>query len=246
MTKDDAGEAISNAFYNWLDYEVASSSMDKNIYLDEYDEAIAGLKGGLDHPTNYTWPKLQSHLNRLPIWFEGFRLTNPEDDEFDYQAARLTFAGLMQISGSYRNQCYVQSKDQDDYLNRRTAAIGFNIYRFVDQRIRYRLPYYSDDLAETNIGIEDLNEQMKAVSKAGEFAVKRLCKRVEMGYDLQAEDSISALYMEAAQRMWLKFATDSVLLAAKIRDGDLAGVPFLEPKSISADPPPKVFYPMNV
>ena len=66
--------------------------------------------------------------------------------------------------------------------------------------------------------------------------------RLEAELAVGQEDSPSIQEVLKAQREWIIFATECVTLAAKIRRGELARVPFLEAKSISADP--KVTYPL--
>jgi hypothetical protein len=240
MSTKPASEVVSEALYGWLDAEVKSSGQDLNSYLDDHTHAIDGLKSGWEHPDNSTAQKFISHMDRFPIWWEAFAY-NPDDD---YQAARIMFNGLMQVSGTFRDQCYLQASNNDNYLNSRADAVGVNIYRLVEERLKTLLPS-PGDFTNADIDIEKLNEQRTKISDIGEFAIRRICIRANMGYDLEEEDSISVKYMELAQRRWLEFAVDCVAMYAKTRSGNLSAVPFLEPKSISAKPAPKVIYPLD-
>jgi len=231
---------IADVFYEWLKDEVNSSGTDRNKFLDEHETAVEGLKSGWGSPHNYIARKLESHLDRLPIWFEGFRL----DSDDDFQAARVAFAGLMQVSGCYRDQCYVQAQDAEDYIQRRQMAIGIGHDMAVKMQLSYILPA-SGNFNRALIDPDTLGKSMQAVSGLGERAVKILASRVENGEDLKQESSPSVTQMKYAQLEWLKFATESVVLMAKQRKGFLSAVPLLEPKSISADPPPKVVYPFQ-
>lgn len=231
---------IGEVFYDWLQEEVTSSGTDKNSFLDEYDTVIAGLKAGWDHPDNFAARKNEAHLGRLPVWFEAFK----QDPDNDYQAAKLAFAGLMLVSGCYRDQCYVQAQDAEDYIDRRGKAIGIPYDLAIKMRLQYLLPA-KGELSRAHIDVDHLYQSMKAVSKIGETAINRLTTRVSEGHDLKAESSPSVTQMKYAQLEWFNFATESVILFAKMRGGFLSAVPLLEPKSISADPSPKVIYPFN-
>ena len=239
---------IAEVLDGWLNAEVRSSGVD-NTYLDDYKTAIEGLKGGYGHPKNFTAGKHESHVHiRLPQAWETFVMTlepdTPEESR-DYQSAWLLFTPLMQVSGTYRNQCYMEASNANDYLTRRMSRpTALDMRQVVSDRLRVWLPE-PDNFADATITTEVLGRQLKLVSEAGSKAVKIVCARAAMKYDFGSEHSRSALAMIGAQSEWASFATDCVVLAAKIRNGELAKVPFLEPKSISADPPPAVKYPLR-
>lgn len=235
----DSAANISEAFSQWLRDEVASSSSegDVNVYLDEFNTAREGLRGGWDHPKNFTARKLESHLTRLPLWWEAYTL-DPSDD---YQSARFLFNSLMQVSGCYRNQCYMEAKDADDYKERRLKAVGIYLGTTVLHRLMDTVPA-SGSFAEADITLEELDKVRVEVSEAGEEAVRKVCKRTVAGFDFGVPDSMSAKFMMEAQHAWLNLSSDSVVFAAKIRGGELAAVPFLEAKSISEEP--QVIYPI--
>ncbi|MBI4034436.1 hypothetical protein HY380_00895 [Candidatus Saccharibacteria bacterium] len=232
--------SISQACLDWLGQEIQNSSTsgDINAYLDDYVTAVEGLSGGWDHPKNYTARKLESHLSRLPYWFEAYSY-DPLDD---YQSARLLFAGLMQTSGSYRNQCYLQATSAEDYIHRRTTrSIGINFQGFCQERLEELVP--DGRLSKARINLEGLGDHVSRAISVGEAAVRRVCNRVQDGQDLGKQTSASVMEMLMAQHVWSRLVIDSVIFAAKIRNGNLQTVPFLEPKSISLDP--KVIYPIT-
>ncbi len=239
-----SSEAISEAVYDWLEAEVATSSNpeDVNAVLNDYTSAIAGLHGGFEHPKNFTWNKAQSHISRLNSDFEIFADTLPNDKYYDKIAAKIIFDGLMQVSGSYRNQCYVEARDAEDYIERRQKAIGLNIANTVRNRLIDLVPQ-SGDFSSAKISVESLGERVKQVSQLGETAVKRLCSRAALGYDFGTPGSRSAQEMISAQYNWLNFALDSLILVAKYKDGDIAAVPFLEPISIT-EQSGSLYYPL--
>jgi hypothetical protein len=234
---EEPTEAVAGSFYKWLQTEVETSGTDRNRYLDEYDRALEGLKAGWEDPRNFTARKLESHNQRLPLWWEAYTY-NPLDD---YQSARILFAGLMQLSGAYRDQCYVQARDADDYIERRQKAIGIDLKPPVGIRMYTYLPS-TGNLARARISNEDLKNRMEKSINVGEVTVKNLCRRAEIGEDLGKAHSPAVVEMYLAQENWTTFCTDCVILAAKLRKGKLSSVPFLEPKSISEDP--QVYYPL--
>lgn len=248
MAKGNSSETIASAFNDWLEAEVRSSGVEVNTYLDEYNQAIRGLRGGWDHPDNFTVHKHESHVDvRLPQAWETFIMSLEPDmaqEDKDYQSAWLLFTPLMQVSGSWRNQCYVQASDASDYLVRRhSQANGIDTEAVVATRLKVWLPS-PDNFADANLTVDELGRQLKNTSVTGRKALERVVERTVLGYDFGEEESVSTHNMQVAQEAWTAFSTDCVILAAKLRKGELAAVPFLEPKSISATPPPKVIYPL--
>lgn len=237
MTRTETSQIISGAFYNWLQAEVETSGGDRNEYLNDFEEMRRRLTLGYEHPDNWAVTKHQSHMDRYPVWWEAFAL-DPSDD---YQSARILFNALMQVSGMYRDQCYIQASDQEDYLARRAKIVGINPQQPVALGLRVLVPE-TGDFSLADLEIESLDERRKEAMVIGELAVKKMCERLFHKDDLGAQDSVSVRETMSAQYSWLSFATDCVVLAAKIRKGELGAVPFLEAKSISDDP--KVIYPL--
>jgi hypothetical protein len=232
----EAGETIAQTFEDWLRAEDISSGIDRNTVLDDYERDLPGLKRGYDD----RW--------------EAFMTTPPEHSKYDEMTAQISFYALKRVSGTYRDQCYLQAADPeidpDDYINRRQSrAIGVNNLPAV---VNARLATHflandwdkEADFATASIDISELDRTRQKAIRIGDEAVKTMCARVAEGKDLHQEESESVREMLDAQYNWLTLAIDCVTLAAKIRRGDLAAVPFLEPKSISADPPPQVIYPL--
>lgn len=239
MSRIDAisGE-VTGVCLDWLRAEVASSHVERNKVLDDYNDAIEGLKGGWDHPKNFSARKVESHIDRLGPWFEAFSMA----EEDDYQAARIIFAGLMQTSGSYRNQCYVEAQDRADYLLIRQEAIGINLENAVGNRLRTFLPG-TGDFSKARISLEDLDQRRQDAEAIGLRAVKAMCARVVLGWDLRKKDTRAAREAQNAQYNWATFTTDALTYVAKNR-GSLAEVPFLEPRSIT-DQSGAIHYPFK-
>jgi hypothetical protein len=236
---EDSSSNISAAVYDWLEAEVNSSGVERNSFLDDYESAIRGLRGGWEHPQNFTARKLESHMDRLPLWYEAFAL-DPKDE---YQAARLIFAGLMQVSGSYRNQCYIEATDAEDYIGRRRKIVGVNIQNIVRGRLNELLPK-SGDFNYADLSVEAMEPGINEIAAKTRSEVSAVSYRLNIGYDLGVEGSVAAHKMQEAQSMWLGFTTDCIAIAAKIRMGELEAVPFLEPVSIT-DQSGKSYYPLR-
>jgi hypothetical protein len=243
---EDAAANISSVVYDWLEAEVRTSSKpaDVNAVLDDYTKAIAGLRGGFDHPYNFVWNKLNSHISRLEGWVSDLGTeTSPKDIDFDKFAVKVTFGGLMQVSGSYRGQCYVEARGVEDYLERRARVINVNLTEVVMNTLTRRLPE-NGQFAEASIDLEELDHRRETVSNLGERAVKVMCNRVVMGQDLGQPGSRSAQEMMDAQRLWLDLTVDSIVLTAKLKSGDLGAVPFWEPISIG-EQTGSLYYPLR-
>lgn len=230
---------IGVTFEHWLADEVKSSGQGNNAILDNYDDAISGIVGGWDHPKNFGRIKHESHVdNRMPLWWAQYE----QDPENDLVSAKLLFNGLMQISGAYRTQCYLQARGAQDYLWRRSGRpVGINLESEAMARLINVVP--GNDLSEAEMSVEDLGSEVERVSRIGETALKNVSKyNTNTGRDLRRANSPSVQEMAMAQHAWARFSIDCVIVAAKIRGGELAAVPFLEPKSISLEP--QVIYPM--
>lgn len=240
-----AGRKVATSFYNWLAEEVETSVTD-NASLDDFKEARRRL--GLDYEGTENWAaeKQKGHLNRVDVKFWPLYESDPEDDEF---SAQVLFGAMMFTSGAYRIQSYLQAKSPEEYNNRRRRAAGINLYQVVTGRLATLLPA-SGNFSRADISVASYEgltlEQSKTevMQKIGETTVRNVARRVSEGHDLGEESSPSLDEMLKAQKSWIEFATDCVTVAAKLRRGDLSAVPFLEPKSISAQPSPKVIYPL--
>lgn len=240
-----SGLILTRAFSDWLDGEVISSGEGVNAVLNNYDLATEGIRGGAEHPNNFAAQKSAGHLNRLPIWWTGFAETPLDDKDYDYVTARIGFAALMEVSGGWRIQCYLKSKTATEYLRRRNAKpAGIPIQKAVTDRLWQLLPD-SGNFAEADLSFRDLHEQTKKVANLSELAIKTMCHEAQ-DFAQQTRvryKNVPIQQMLGNQYNWLTLAVDSVVLAAKDRGGDLAAVPFLEPRSISEESG-KTHYPL--
>lgn len=244
-----AAEKIAGTFDGWLNAEVRSSGVGVNEYLDEYTTAVRGLRGGYNHPDNFTARKNESHLGiRMPQAWATYQLTQGEDVDpkiRDNQSGFLMFTPLMQVSGTFRTQCYLEASSPEDYLVRRhNRPHGIDMEHIVSERLAKWLPE-SDSFTEAGIDIPQLGRQIEIVAALGRKSIEAMCEQTGQNLDLEEEETISTRHMQVAQREWAGLATDCLILAAKIRRGELEAVPFWEPKSISSTPPPEVIYPLD-
>lgn len=236
-----SAEPITRVLHDWLAAEVASSSdpSDVNAPLDNYEDAIKGLQGGFDPGTNFTWDKHEGHMMRLPLDFNLLAGSSPQKNEFDKVAAKVKFDALMEVSGTFRNQCYVEAQNQEDYMARRRRVIGISIGNIVTNRLIGLVPM-KGGLAEARISIEGLSREVDYSIKAGTDSIKKLISIVMMGQDRQR----GMEEMAKGQYVWLRLAVDSLILIAKLKNGDLSKVPFLEPRSIG-EQSGKLWYPFQ-
>lgn len=235
-----AVEPISGAIYDWLAAEVASSSdpNDVNTILDDYETAIEGLKGGFDAEKNFTWKKHRGHMDRLPIDFENLASTPPEDSAFDWFAGKVIFDGLMEISGTFRNQCYVEGISPEDYMERRQKIVSISVGNTVGHRLIDLVPM-DGGFDDARISLEGMSKRLEDVIDVGSGVIKNLINIMTLGEDTTS----AAAEMVAGQYEWLKFTVDSLILVTKLKHGKLATVPFLEPRSIS-EQSGKLWYPL--
>jgi len=249
MTNRSSEVRIAGVLADWLNDEVRSSGIEANAYLDDYDKAVEGLKNGPGHKFNYLASKHASHVEvRLPSAWQAFNESLEKDiyEEREYQSAYLMFTPLMQVSGTYRAQCYMEAADVGDYMRRRLLRpAGVDLWQVAARRLDKWLPE-PDNFGDSTITVEQLGLSLERASKIGGRVVSEVCQRAERNFDFGIEGSATARVLKSAQIEWASLAIDCITLAAKQRAGQLEAVPFLEPKSISADPPPKVIYPLAV
>lgn len=247
MTNRSSETRIACTLADWLNAEVRSSGKEVNTYLDKYDDAIEGLQGGPGHKFNFLASKHASHVEvRLPNSWQAFNESLEKDvyEEREYQSAYLMFTPLMQVSGTYRAQCYMEAADAGDYLRRRLLRpAGIDLRQVTARRLDKWLPE-PDNFGESTITVEQLGLSLERASKIGGRVISEVCQRAERKFDFGIEGSATAQVLKSAQIEWASLTIDCITLAAKQRRGQLEAVPFLEPKSISSDPPPTVIYPL--
>jgi hypothetical protein len=230
----DAVEPITAVTYDWLAAEVASSSDPANVnaILNDYSAAIQGLEGGFKHPNNFTWNKHDGHMGRLEQDYDEFIGSSPEKAEFNKLAARIVFYSFMEISGRFRNQCYAEAKDSEDYLKKRRKAVGVSISNMVRNRLTDLIPM-GGDFTDARISAEGLKPKVLHVIGRSDDAIERFCGWFAEDKDSRSPDYHPGQEMICEQYRWLNLAIDSLILITKCKDGRLPEVPFMEPRSIS-------------
>jgi hypothetical protein len=234
--------AIAEVIHDWLQAEIESSMSGRNHVLDDWDKFQQDLRLPFNDPRNQDGQKIRSHHNRLHLWTlmpeQYDHLTT--DDKF---LAQQTWAALMMVSGAFRKQCFIQSYGQNSYEQRRReqGPAGINIADTVQRR----LDEYDRNMELPRFGIRGfhdsqwsmlqdqtlrINDDWLGASKAVHDLALRATEPPTMTYVPLLE------MLEHAQRDWTRLAADYMVFSAVQRDSGWAGVPMLEPKSISEDP----------
>jgi len=228
---------ITDGIHTWLAAEVKSSGSDHNSVLDDYDRSVELLK--TNPAASFTFQKHEGHMSRF---FSKFWPIYEAEPESDYAIAQIAFGGLMEISGGYRNQCYITSKSAEDYLKTRQKVIGIGISDTVAAKLEQRLPS-SGDFSKASITSMVLKDKLEGAIDASDTAYREVWSRAvtQRDFGLPASPSVEQLINDQAN--WLRFVSDAVILAAKQRDGELTAVPFLDARSINHDP--QVYYPFR-
>jgi hypothetical protein len=226
-------QTITDTFSWWLTEEIANSDSGRNAYLSDYGPQRADLFKPIEDPTNYQFQKAKSHHNRINSWVTAY--ADPklrQDDDF---TAKIIFGCLMNVSGAWRKQCYLESEDMKDYQARRQGApAGVNIGNFVMQEL-------DPSSTDSYISDEDFDALIRRTRMVKSISLyhHKGAHRVVRGIPSDTEGAITSKNrapvrnMEAVQRLWLGLAASHVVAAASVRDGDISKVPLLEPRSIT-------------
>jgi hypothetical protein len=262
MDKEAVALRINSALSEWWDAEVRSSGVVINGYLDDYVTAVRGLRGGWEHPDNFTARKNEAHVDiRLPQAWQTFEMSlqpNASQFEKDYQSAYLLFTPKMQVSGTFRTQCYLEAQGTDDenrasnYLERRhSRPAGIDILHATEEVLDEVLPP-SGDIRGASVTTESLKYRLDLASEVGRKMIELMCERTMQKIDeseesdhldIGVENSPSVVYMKTAQKEWVVFCITKIIHDAKLRNGKLNDVPFLDAKSITASP--EIYHPFR-
>jgi len=246
-------ELITVAIRDWLEAEVVTSGESRNRYLDasdkdaetaqkKHDDIMKRLALPFDDDNNWVANKHKGHVQqRVPHWIDFFEATADDPTKADFYAAQAGFAPLVSASGSYRVQCYLISKGPSEYAELRSKVAGVDLEKAVGETLKARNAVKSFSAAE--ISFDGLRKVFDYTYAQTEIYFRGMIARLEHGLDQSGEDSLSVKAMEKSQISFIKLATDCVIMAAKLRKGNLAAVPFLEPVSIS-DQSGNTYYPL--
>lgn len=223
---------IATAFTGWLDAEVRNSGEGGNAILNDYPGFVEALS--LDYFDNSNVPagKSRSHYDRLKLWTEETFPGHSSDDEV---IARQLFGVLMGLSGAFRTQCLLISSSQNSYMNYRNGPnpLGLDVKGQVQQRLQQRFGKQPDlnDLKKPVVTETELIEDTHITNGLRRQTEQELFSQKRM---FTMRKVLNASRLLHVRREWLNLGVDYMLFAAQTRNGDLAQVPFLEPKTITA------------
>jgi hypothetical protein len=257
--KTQSSELIAQVLDDWLKAEVVTSGESRNKYLDAADgitesnperaqKKFDTMRQELFLPyfddRNWNAQKDKSHQQqRVPTWVDFFELTHTEKDpKEDFFAAQAMFAPLMTTSGAYRVQCYLESDTPGSYIDLRSKGIGVDIECAVSSRLNERLAVINFSAAE--ISFAGLRQSYLDAYSAITRHIKRINERTAEGMNKKKATAETISDMKISQVDHIQLVTDCVIMAAKLRKGELEAVPFLEPVSIS-DQSGKTHYPLR-
>lgn len=238
MTNGVYAEQIAGVFEQWLKAEVTTSAEGNNRVLDvANDDDLAHKRAQISlpygHEGNLVYKKHSDHENRLwTNYWPAFETTLPPDQAANSTSALITFAAQMEQSGGYRRQCYLEAVDAVDYNARRSLGTGIDIEAVAHEQLMRFVG--SNRLDAASITLEDLKRSLENAVAADVSNIKSIAAHAMKGVKIMGvEDSRPAQGAKKAQVSWARAATDSIILAAKLRKGELAAVPLLEPVSIT-------------
>ena len=235
LPKSSNPERVATVLSQWLSDEISNSDEGRNSYLSDYEDRRNDLFKPFNDQTNFQAQKAKGHYDRLIQWVTLYKENDLMSN--DWFAAKLSFACMMSISGSYRKQCFFEAADKNDYLKRRYGQpTGTNVYGIV-----------ADELAPTKLQeVNAMNDEERL-----DYIVERSLRTNDQSLNLHslihnwaighpkvigriasAEDE-PVVAMKEAQKLWTGLAAAHIVIAASFRGEDYSRVPFLEPKSIS-------------
>jgi hypothetical protein len=234
---EPTAEVIASELEGWLKREVDNSVTGRNKYLDDFSDFRNSLVLPYGDRSNTNAAKNRSHYDRTVNWTNGlldfYEDFNP--DQKDYAISRQIFCAQMSLSGLFRIQCLMQAADQDDYYRRRTggSGVGIDLEKTVADRLKQL------QSVEHAMSLDDIAARTLEINDQQQAYVEELH---ETGQRYAGQDSSPAIDSGlVSQNRWAGLIVDYIVFASHRDDGDLASVPFLEPKSISDNP--EVYYP---
>lgn len=232
-------EQIAGVFEEWLKAEVVTSGEGSNSFLDApTDDKLADIRLRMGLPSaekgNWVLSKHESHTGRIESNFwPVFEATALDDPKLDMAIAQLKFEPLMQVSGTYRRQCYLEAEGGEDYMLRRAKGVGIDLEQVVFEQLEKHAP--NGRLDEATISMEGLKRSMDSAITGDYVNILSIITHTAKEINIMGiVDSLPAKGSKKAQISWARAAADCVIMAAKLRRGELEDVPFWEPISITA------------
>jgi len=242
-------EQIADVFEDWLKAEVVTSGEGINSFLDApTDEKLADIRSRMGKPTaeagNWVLAKYESHTGRIESNFwPAFEATPLDHPQLDRSIAQLKFEPLMQISGTYRRQCYLEAASGADYMLRRENGVGIDLEKVIFEQLQKYAP--AGRLDEATISMQGLKRSLDNAILGDSINIRSIIAHAAKGVNFMGiEDSLPARGAKKAQINWAQAATDCVIMASKLRKGELGAVPFWEPISIT-EQSGAIYYPLR-
>ena len=228
---------IATVIEDWLRQEVINSDSGRNAILSDFDTRIADFYLPFDAPGNQMAAKAKGHFDRMRVLAEVYR--DPSLWVHDGVTAKLIHHTLMEVSGSFRKQCYFEAATDADYRERRhdQGPAGIDLRAAVERGI-----------AGPHGRISTLDEVIDATLEANHSSLTLMRSLHEWVADsepnklpLAAGHAEPIRAMQDVQRLWTGITAAHIVVAAELRGG-IEQVPFLEAKSIT-DVSPHPHYP---
>jgi Arc/MetJ-type ribon-helix-helix transcriptional regulator len=229
--------AYSDVHTSWLQQEIEHSARvgDINAYLNDFNEFQNDLTLSPEDHQSISIEKAVGHHNRLRLATES-----AQADPALLQSSRFLgnqhFFIMMLLSGTYREQCLLQSKGRDEYLNKRLSEgpLGIDIEFATEGQLNTlfegKLPGPDDIYADIN-GEQLLGETLE-VNNERLALIKYSHSHPQ---EFAEEDSRGSDKLRYIQMRLLNLANSYVLYAAQERNGKLWRAPMMKPFSISSE-----------
>jgi hypothetical protein len=229
-------EVIAPVLETWLLHEVQESGTGRNRYIDAFESTGQALSEPFSGNRGYCAVKQTNHYNRYREKAKAY----PEAYTDEFYTGTLIHHALMLTSGAFRVQCFMQAKDTDEYRQLRfngQRATGVAMKPTIERALG-GLPAELDAsnlVASMQAHLLRTNDRIQA-----QHMLAYGHKRPPRGRFSPESEPVQA--MLAAQRLSIGLACANIVVAASVRGGSLASVPFLEAKSIS-DVSSQPYYP---
>lgn len=231
-------EQLAAVCEDWLRAEVITSGEGNNRVLDvATDDDLELKRAQISHPygddRNLVYKKHSDHENRLwANYWPAFESAVVGEPDADLTSATVTFAAQMEQSGGYRRQCYLEAQSAQDYNARRLLGTGIDIEAVAYEQLARFTP--DGRLNRAAISADDLRHSLEDAITADVTNIKNVVAHAMRDIKIMGvENSLPAQGTKKAQISWARAVTNSIILAAKMRKGELEAVPFREPVSIT-------------
>lgn len=220
---------IAAFFREWLQAEIIDSDVGRNRVLSEFDRHIDKFFMDFDASDNQASRKTRSHNRRMTGLLELYK--DRSFRGYDEVIAKMGHHGLMMVSGAFRTESYLMARSADEYMGYRHThgPAGVDITGAVREGVM-NISGEGDAALDAVLAMaEDANGHNLAVHRS---VWEWVHDQDSQSLPLAALDSPPVVAMQEVQRGWLGVVAAHTVVAAELR-GDLARVPFYEPRSIT-------------